>query len=582
MENWYLMQNITNYNLIKNRKDFSSLQKIILANRDITDDYNLDTFLNPSIKNMHSPLLMKDMKKGVDTILEAMRQGKKILIVGDYDQDGVSATVILYKGLKFIYDEIYYAIPDRIEDGYGINTNIIDKAIDDGIGLVITCDNGIAALDTIQYAKDRGLSVIVTDHHEIVVRDGVEYLPNADAVINPHQREDKYPFKMICGALVAYKFIEAIQIMYGNMLGFDRKSVESLIQFAALGTICDMMPIVNENRIVVIEGLKQLNLRNNLGIAQLLNEINWNEDVDIYTVGFLIGPTINASGRIYTAKLGVELFLDDDIETVREYARALVDLNNERKKMTKDSVELAISRIDDENIDKNDIIVLYENSIHESICGLVAGRIKDRYNKPTIILTDSTEDGLIKGSGRSIKAYNMYENLNKFRDDYIAFGGHEMACGLTFEKSKLDDIYNKLLDNSNLQTKDFMKEIELDFTLKFNQIKSEIIKEIDFLEPYGFGFKSPIFATKRVNVVNASILGINRNVLRLVLSDGYDTHQAIGFKLEDYVNLLDNEEINTTDDLENLKGKYIDIAYKIGLNTFNGYTNIQLEIVSMR
>ncbi len=582
MENWYLMQNKTNYNLIKNRKDFSLIQKIILANRDIIDDYNLNTFLNPTIKNMHSPLLMKDMKKGVETILESMRHGKKILIVGDYDQDGVSATVILYKGLKFIYDEIYYAIPDRIEDGYGINTNIIDKAIEDEIGLVITCDNGIAALDAIQYAKDRGLTVIVTDHHETVVRDGVEYLPNADAVINPHRKDDNYPFKMICGALVAYKFIETIQIMYGDMLGFDRKSVESLIQFAALGTICDMMPIVNENRIVVIEGLKQLNLRNNLGISALLNEINWNKEVDIYTVGFLIGPIINASGRIYTAKLGVELFLDEDIESVREYASALVDLNNERKNMTKDSVEIVISRIDDENIDKNDIIILYEKSIHESICGLVAGRVKDRYNKPAIILTDSTEKGLVKGSGRSIKAYNMYENLNKFRDDYVAFGGHEMACGLTFEKDKLSEIYDKLLVSSNLQSKDFMKEIELDFTLKFSQIKSKIIEEINFLEPYGFGFKSPIFATKHVQVLNASILGINRNVLRLVLSDDTDTHQAIGFKLDDYVNLLDNKEINSTDDLEKLKGQYIDIAYKLGLNTFNGYTNIQLEIVSIR
>lgn len=582
MENWYLMQNATNYNLIKDMSEFSTIQKIILANRDTVDEYSLNTFLNPLMKNMHSPLLMKDMEKGVDVILDSMRKGQKILIVGDYDQDGVSATVILYRGLKFIYDEVYYSIPDRIEDGYGINNSIVDKACEDGIGLIITCDNGIAALDTIQYAKDKGLTVIVTDHHEIVVKDNVEYLPNADAIINPHQREDKYPFKMICGALVAYKFIESIQIMYGNMLGFDRSSVESLVQFAALGTICDMMPIINENRIVVIEGLKQLNFRNNLGVDALLNEMNWTKDVDIYTVGFLIGPTINASGRIYTAKLGVELFLEENIEIVKEYASALVELNNERKKMTKDSVELAISRIEDENIDKNDIIVLYENSIHESICGLVAGRIKDRYNKPTLILTDATEDGLIKGSGRSVKAYNMFERLNQFRDDYVAFGGHEMACGLTLEKNKLAYIYKSLLDNSHLQSKDFMKEIEIDLTLKFSQIKSEIIKEIEFLEPYGFGFRSPIFATKNVNVVNASILGVNRNVLRLVLSDGTDTHQAVGFKLEDYVKILNKDNIKDTDDLEKLKGQNIDIAYKIGLNTFNGYTNIQLEILSIR
>lgn len=582
MENWYLLQNKTNYNLIKDRDDFSALQKIILANRDITDEYDLSTFHSPTLCDMHSPLLMKDMRKGVDILMDSFRKGEKILIVGDYDQDGVSATVILYKGINFIYDNLIYQIPDRLEDGYGINNSIIDKAIIDGVDLIITCDNGIAALDSIQYAKDKGLKVIVTDHHEPIVKNDIEYLPNADAVINPHQKECNYPFEMICGAMIAYKFIEAMQIIYGPMLGLERKSVENLIQFAALGTICDMMPIINENRIIVVEGLKQLNLRQNLGIRSLLDEINWTKNVDMYTVGFLIGPTINASGRIYTAKLGVELFLEENYQVVREYASALVDLNNERKKMTKESVDIAIIRIEDENIDKNDIIILYESSIHESICGLVAGRIKDRYNKPTIILTDSTEDGLIKGSGRSIEAYNMFENLNLIRDQFVAFGGHKMACGLTFERNRLDYIYNKLLSMSDLTKRDFAKNIELDLSLKFNQINEKMIEDIDELKPFGFGFKSPIFATKNLDVINSSILGVNRNVLKLVLSDGTNTHQAIGFNLDNYVNMLDRNEIKTTEDLINLKGKKIDIAYKIGTNTYNGYTNIQLEIVSMR
>ena len=465
MENWYIINKLENYNKIKDHNNLTGIQKIILANRDITDDYEIDTIKNPKIENLHNPLLMKDMKLAVDLMFKIMMNNGKIKIVGDYDQDGVAATVILYKGLTNFYSNISYAIPDIIEDGYGLNKNIIDQCIKENISLIITCDNGISAFESIEYAKQNNISVIVTDHHEVVRKDGVDILPNADAVINPHRSDDEYPFNGICGALVAYKFIESIYLLYGDTIGKSVKEIYDLIQYAALGTVCDMMKLVDENRIIVTEGINRINKSSDIGIKTLLEELNWDKDVNIYVIGFLIGPTINASGRIYTAKLGVELFLEKDLMIVKEYAKTLVELNNERKAMTNDSVDIAINRIEYENIHENDIIVLYENRIHESICGLVAGRIKDIYNRPTIILTDSNEKGIIKGSGRSIASYNIFENLNVFREIFVSFGGHAMACGLSLNNKDLKFFTENLNNKSTLTAEDFNKKIDIDYPL---------------------------------------------------------------------------------------------------------------------
>ncbi|MFM1524431.1 MULTISPECIES: single-stranded-DNA-specific exonuclease RecJ [Helcococcus] len=578
MENWYLINKPENYNIIKDNENLTSFQKILLANRDIVDEYKINSIFNSSVDNLHSSLKMKDMKKGVDILLDSMMKEEKILISGDYDQDGVAATVILYKGLNLFYDNISYAIPDRIEDGYGLNKNIVDDCIENDIRLIITCDNGIAAFEAIEYARENGIRVIVTDHHEVVNIDGKDVLPNADAVINPHRMDDDYPFDGICGAVVAYKFIDAIIELYGSSLGIKKQSIYFLLQYAMLGTVCDMMKIVDENRIIVVEGLKIINQTKNLGIKSLLREINWQKDVDIYTVGFLIGPIINASGRIYTAKLGVELLLTNDEEEAMTYSKTLVELNNERKEMTQKSVEVAIEKIEYENIHKNDIIIVYDSSIHESICGLVAGRIKDRYNKPTLVLTDSSNDGIIKGSGRSINAYNMFEHFNKFRDDFVAFGGHAMACGLSIEKTKLDKFNKNIQEDSGLVEEDFRKIIDLDYGLNFNNINKNLINQINALKPYGYGFAEPIFASKNVIVKDVFILGKDKNVLKFNFEQNGENLQAISFRIDD---IIDKLKISINE-IYNIKNKEYDIVYKIGENTFNGYTNIQLNLISMR
>lgn len=579
MENWYLKQEYDNYLKIKNRNDFTNFQKIILANRNIVDDYKLNSILNPSLDNLDSPIVMKDMKKGVEILLEAMRMQHPILIVGDYDQDGVSATVILHKTISKIYDNVAYVIPDRIEDGYGINTSIIDQALADGVKLIITCDNGISAFEPIEYAVENGIEVIVTDHHQLVQENGKDVLPKAQAVINPHRQDDTSRFKIVCGAMVAFKFVKALASLYGASLGLDERYIDKLSQFAAMGTISDMMPIIDENRIIVVEGLKEVNKLENLGLRVLLEALNWDKEVSIYTIGFLIGPTINSSGRIYTANLGVELFLENDLQVARQYASTLLELNNERKNMTKDSVDLAISMIEDEKLHKNDIILLYAPQIHESICGLVAGRIKDKYNKPTIVMTDSSEPDLIKGSGRSIDAYNMHNNLSKLSNYFVSFGGHAKACGLTIHKKYLNELNRILNDESKLEKEDFAKNLDLDYQLGFNQISKDLRKQIDELGPYGYEYPEPIFASKNVKIIRASILGANKNVLKMTLENNGHQVEAISFDID---SLVDNFSLENSDQILDLIGKKVDVAYKITINTFRGVSTLQLNIVSMR
>lgn len=583
MEKWYLLNNLENYKKIKDNPNFTSFQKLILANRDIIDDFSLNTFSNPKIENMHNPLLMTDMEKGVEVLFETILNNGKIRIVGDYDQDGVAATVILLKGIGLFYKDISYAIPDRIEDGYGINKNIIDNCIKDNIKLVITCDNGVSAIEAIEYAKENNIKVIVTDHHEPIVKENIEILPNADAVINPHRKNDIYPFKDICGAMVAYKFIVAIYNLYGNKLGIDKNKIINLIQFAALGTVCDMMKIVDENRIALIEGLKIMNTSPNLGLKVLLEEINWQNDVNIYTIGFLIGPTINASGRIYTAMLGVELFLETNPDIIKEYAITLVELNNERKKLTTDAVKIANENIISKKLDNNDIIVLYNENFHESICGLVAGRIKDKYNRPTLVFTNSNTEGIIKGSGRSIKTYDMYTNLSLFRDYFESFGGHTMACGLSLKFENLDKFSYLINKESKLTSEDFMKDIEIDYNLSFNRISNNLVSELDSLRPFGYGFNEPVFATKNVKINSLKILGKNKNVVKLILNDKGSIKEAISFDIDLIIeNLKQKYGIEGQEDFYKLEGQYIDIVYKISINTYNGISNIQLNIVTLR
>lgn len=586
MSNWFIYNKKENFNKLKGFNKLSDIQKLILANRDIVEENKVKTIVNTSIDNMYSPFLLKDMSEAIELLFDIMMQGLSIRIVGDYDADGVNSTTILMKGLGYFYDDISYVIPNRIEDGYGLNKNIVDDAISDNISLIITCDNGIAAFEAIEYAKEKGLFVIVTDHHQVVLNNDQEKIPCADAVINPSQKICTYPFKSICGAVVAYKLVDAFHEKYGEDFGIAKQYIYDLLQFAAIGTITDVMDIVDENRIIVVEGLKRINSTNNLGLKELIAQLNWDKQITVYTIGFIIGPVINATGRLYTANLAVELFLENDYKTIVEYARELIALNNDRKNITKNAMQEALKVVEENAFYKEDIIFLYMKDIHESICGLVAGRIKEVYHKPTLVFTDANSDNqhLIKGSGRSIEAFNMHKELGKLSDYYVAFGGHKMACGLTLKYDNFNLVRNLANQNSKLNENDFNKIINIDTALDFRTISFDLINQINLLEPFGKGFEKPKFASKNVIINNIAILGKNRNVLKMTLEQNKKELIAISFNLANNLQYLQTKfNINNIEyNFDKLLGRQIDIVYSIQINKFRNSESIQLMIEEMR
>ena len=412
----------------------------LLVNRGVDNPKEAANFLFPDLDHLHSPFLMKDMEKAVEIILKAIDEKKKIHIVGDYDQDGNSATVTLMRGLSFLSADVAYSIPHRILDGYGINKNLIDAAIEQGAELIITCDNGISAFEAAEYALEKEIDLIITDHHEVAIQEGKERLPKAKAILNPKQRDCLYPFKQLCGAGVAFKLIQGLF----ERLELDLNTIYPLLQFVAMGTVCDVVDLVDENRIFVVEGLKRINQTSEPGLRYLIEESGWTKDVDVYALGFVLGPAINASGRLESAKLAAELFLEKDQDIVRSYAKELVVLNRQRQKMTDEGYQSALTQTEQWDIDAMPIIVLQQETLHESLAGIVAGKIKDYYYRPTIVLTPSEYQDIWKGSGRSIDSYNMYQHLDSLREDMIKFGGHSMAAGLSLEKDKINNFINKL------------------------------------------------------------------------------------------------------------------------------------------
>ena len=423
-------------------KDYSQLKDLniderilkVLVNRDINTKEDIDMFLKPSLDKFYDPFLMKDMDIAVDIILEAIEENKHIHIVGDYDQDGNSSIVTLMKGLGIHTDRLTYTIPDRMSDGYGINNRIVEEAAEMGVDLIITCDNGISAHEAVEKAKELEMEIIVTDHHHVTLENEEQILPKADAVINPHRLDCPYPFKELCGAGVAFKLIQAINIV----LGIDEEETNSLLEFTCMGTICDIVDLVDENRIIVVEGLRRLNISENLGVKHLCSESAWDKEITAYTIGFVLGPCINASGRLSTARLGVELFLEEDEGLVQSYASELVRLNKERKELTEEAYEIAYNKVQSQGLFNKQVITLVIEDIHESIVGIVAGRIKDDFYRPTIIFTQAGEEGLLKGSGRSIEAYNMFEKIDEIRNLTVSFGGHTMAAGMSIKEEDYD------------------------------------------------------------------------------------------------------------------------------------------------
>ena len=537
----------------------------IIRNRDICGSKDIDMYLNGNLNDIHNPHSMKDADKFVDIITKKIEEHKPVRIIGDYDIDGICSIYILFCGLKAAGADVDYVVPHRINDGYGINEHLIDNAINEGIDTIVTCDNGIAAYNQVRYAKDNGITMIVTDHHDVPfeIKDDkkVYIVPPADAVINPKQADCDYPFKLLCGAGVAYKLIS---LLY-DRLGFDKKELEDYIEFMAIATVGDIVDLIDENRIVVKYGLKHIAHTKNTGLRALIEECQLNiNNISSYHIGFVIGPCLNASGRLDTARQAIELMLCKDNEKAHNMAKELIALNNERKSMTEQETQKAIELVENTGLLKDRVLVIYLKDCHESIAGIIAGRIKERYYRPTFVITNA-EDGA-KGSGRSIEGYNMYEEINKCKNVLTKYGGHPMAAGLSLAISDIDIFRKMLNDNAILTDEDLIPKMWIDVPMPVSYANIRLVNQLKLLEPFGKGNEKPVFADRNLYVKTASVIGKNKNVLRCQLETEDGTYvPAVQFG------------INNIDDIPRA-GMRISIIYYPDINTFNGIMSLQIII----
>lgn len=586
MEKWFIKNNGIDPLKVSKDLGISEIISKILINRELIDYKEITDFLNPKLEKFHSPLLMADLELGANILKEKIETNKKIRIVGDYDVDGVISVYILYTSLKELNANVDYIIPDRVQDGYGINNEIIEQAKKDGIDTIITCDNGISAVEQISKAKKLGLTVIVTDHHDLsyIEEDGVKkYItPEADAVINPKRLDCHYPFKKLCGAGVAYKLIE-----YLNSL-FDIKLEEThlLLEFVAIATICDVVDLVDENRIIVKKGLELINSTKNIGLKNLIEESGiGDKNITVYHLGFVIGPTINASGRLDSAMIALDLLMCEDLNEANNMAKNLRSINEERKSMTQEGIDNIIDTIENSSMKKDKILVVYNPDIHESIAGIIAGRIKERYHMPTIVLTKGLEG--IKGSGRSIDKYNMFEELTKVRDILNRFGGHPMAAGLSLNEDDIDSLRKQLNTLTTLSEDDMIPKIYIDMGLPIEYISYQLVEDLQALEPFGKGNPKPIFGEKSIKINRASILGASQNVLKLNLESKKGTlieGMYFGDIEEFEIKLVEKYGKEELEKLyKGIKNNIlIDIVYNPNINQYMGNSKLQLIIQNYR
>ena len=581
MKKWFIKSDngLTKENF-KNNSEFSYITCQLLANRKI-DYKNVRNFLYPNYKYLHNPFLMKDLDTAIEILVDAIDNNLHIQIVGDYDQDGNSSTVVLMKGIGFFTDNISFSIPHRIEDGYGISKGIVDNAKKNNVDLIITCDNGISAFEVAEYCNSMNIQMIITDHHQVCFDDkGNQILPKAKAIINPHRIDCEYPFKELCGAGVAFKLMQALF----DELGGDENYLIDLLQFVSMGTVCDVVDLVDENRFFVKKGLEILNSSKNIGINKLKTE-NEIGKITTTSLGFKLGPCINAAGRLESASIGVELFLEEDENLADNYAKKLIELNEKRKNLTNEAYSRVNLKIKENEYFNDDIIVIYDDEIHESIAGIVAGRIKDHYYKPTLVFSNAKEEGILKGSARSIEGYDIISKLRDFSNLFEKLGGHAMAAGFSIKKENLDTLRNELNKNSELVLENFIEKIKIDCSLDFKLLNYNIVDELKLLEPYGKANPEPLFGTKNVEIKCISIIGKNKNVIKLVLSqDSIEFSGIIFTNFDKYIEYL-NEKFKTNDiisEQNNIKDKFIDILYTPVINEYMNTKSIQLLIKDIR
>ncbi len=541
----------------------------MIINRDVSGEAEMEAFLHGG--SLYDPHLMKDMDKAAQILAEKIRASKKIRIIGDYDIDGVSATYILLKGIRRCGGNADMAIPDRERDGYGINIHLIDQAAEDLVDTILTCDNGISASEAIRHGKTLGMTMIVTDHHDVPFTDGAdgrqEVIPEADAVVNPKQSTCPYPYKGLCGAVVAWKLV---QVLY-EMMGIPVQEADEFYENAAFATIGDVMDLTGENRTIVRTGLRALKQTRNPGMRSLILQSGLSEkDLTVYHVGFVLGPCINASGRLDTAERSLRLLLAEGEGEAAGIASELIALNESRKELTRRNVEKAEAIVETEKLLSKRVLSVYLPDCHESLAGIIAGRLRERYHRPTYVMTKGEES--IKGSGRSIEEYSMYEELTKAADLLLKFGGHPMAAGFSLEEKNLEAFKNRLEENCTLTQEDLREKIRFDMVLPFAYVSERLVEEIALLEPFGKSNPKPLFAVSKVRVLKKTLAGKNHNVLKLSLSEGGKTLPAICFSdPEEKLSLL------------NEKGEEeISILYYPQINEYRGKCTIQLVVEDLR
>lgn len=518
MENWFVMRKGAPFLEIGEKFKIHPILARLIRNRDVIGDENIELYLNGTIADLHDGMLMKDMDKAVDILLEKIGEGKKIRVIGDYDIDGINATYILVEGLSALGAEVDIDIPDRIKDGYGLNRTLIDRAFDADVDTIITCDNGIAAREEVAYGKSLGMTIVITDHHEIpyeMEQEEKRYVyPCADAIVDPKRVDCSYPFKGLCGAAVAYKVIEALFEASGKEIS----DVDYLMENVAIATVGDVMDLVGENRIFVKQGLEMMKRTKNLGLRALMNCTGVESDkLSSYHIGFVLGPCLNASGRLDTAKRAYEMLCAKTKQEADILAGDLKALNDSRKDMTAAAVEEAIELIETSDLQNDKVLVVYMPDCHESLAGIVAGRLRERYYKPVFVLTKA-EQGL-KGSGRSIESYHMFEEMNKCKELLSRFGGHKLAAGLSLPEENLERFRTEINEKSKLTQEDLIPKVAIDMQLPFSYITENFVGQLELLEPFGKGNVKPVFVEKNLEILETRILGKNRNALKMQVRD---------------------------------------------------------------
>ena len=572
MEKWFVAMKKADFNGIAEKYQISPIIARLMRNRDVIGDEAIDFYLNGTVEDLYDGLLMKDMDRAVDILKEKIEEGKKLRVIGDYDIDGVNATYILQQGLAGLGADVDTDIPDRIKDGYGLNQMLIDRALEDDVDTIITCDNGIAALNEIAYGKENGMTIVVTDHHEVpyLEENGEKkyLLPPADAVVDPHRADCEYPFKGLCGAAVAYKLVEVLYRVSGKPEQEVEHLQESLMENVAIATIGDVMDLVGENRVFVKKGLELLKTTKNEGLHALMQCTGVDTaNLNTYHIGFVIGPCINAGGRLDTAKRALELLNASNRREAVTLAADLKELNDSRKEMTEEGVEEAVRQIESSSWKDDQVLVVYLPECHESIAGIIAGRIKERYYRPTFVLTKG-ETG-VKGSGRSIEAYDMFAEMSRCRELFTKFGGHKLAAGLSLEEEKVEVFRKRINELADLTEEDLQMKVSIDMRLPFPYINEELIHELKILEPFGKGNGKPLFAESKLRVIQPRIFGKNRNVLKCRLEDQQGNQmEAVYFgEVEDCLRQMEKKQI-------------MSFTYYPSINEYMGRRTIQLTIVN--